>query len=168
MRGEAPYDELSRDKEGELTLDEFEDALDSFGSVLADWPDDLAAQAHSLLDSSAEARDALDLAKTLDGGLDALLSKPVQAPAGLAGRIVAAAAAPRVSADIIQLPPRVAVLPEPANDRRAWSPARSSMIAAAAMIVCFAGGFLTVQTVFPGYQQAESVYVSAIYGDLAW
>jgi hypothetical protein len=168
MRGEAAYDGVSRDREGALTLDEFEDALDSFGSVLADWPDDLAAQAQTLLDSSAEARDALKLAETLDGGLDALFSKPIQAPVGLAGRIMAEVAAPRASADIIQLPPRVAAMPEPANDRRAWSPARSSMIAAAAMIVCFAGGFLTVQTVSAGYPQAESVYVSAIYGDLAW
>ncbi|SEQ52363.1 hypothetical protein SAMN05428969_3358 [Devosia sp. YR412] len=152
-----------------MTLQDFQDALDSFGPRLELWPEDQAEAGYGMLDRSAEARAALAEAKTLDQRLDSLLASPIRAPSGMADRLMAKVMVDLPTAEIVPFPARVAVPAQPAKPAwTIWPPARGSMIAAAAMVVCFVGGILAVQTVFPGGSDSESLYVSAIYSDLAW
>lgn len=153
-----------------MTLDEFEDALDQYGADLADWPEQTAAAARDLLANSPPAQQALALAIRLDGGLAELMSTPVGAPRGLADRILAQAAPAPHQADILTFPTRPAMQPAAAPaapPSRFWHTDRAAMIAAAVLVVCFIGGVMTVYTVSPATAGYESIYISAIYSDLA-
>ncbi|MGV8831129.1 MAG: hypothetical protein ACOH2N_04065 [Devosia sp.] len=153
-----------------MTIEEFEDGLDQYGSDLADWPEDRAALAHDLLARSEQARQSFALAKSLDDGLDNLLKTPIAAPRGLADRIVASASPPTHTAAVLQFSPPDALpvtAAAPPRSRSFWQPQRFSMIAAAMLVVCFIGGVITARTVSPTTASTESVYISAIYGDLA-
>ncbi|RXH25934.1 MULTISPECIES: hypothetical protein [Bradyrhizobium] len=72
-----------------MDVTEFEELIDRLGEDLSLWPDDRRAPAEELLACSPAAQAVLDEARTLRR---ALASPPVRAPAGLADRIVAAAA----------------------------------------------------------------------------
>ena len=67
----------------------FEDLIDRLGEDLSLWPDAQRVAALELLASSADARTLHDEARMLR---QAFATPPVRAPAGLADRIVAAAA----------------------------------------------------------------------------
>ena len=75
----------------ERTMDvsEFEDLIDRLGEDMSRWPDGERVAAEQLLASSGEARALLEEARTLR---QALAGPPVRVPAGLADRIVTAAA----------------------------------------------------------------------------
>lgn len=150
-----------------MTLEEFEDALDSYGCHLSDWPPALAASGRVLLEQSAAAHRLMREAEEMDGGLSSLMAGPVRAPSGLAGRIVSGALA-ESDARIIAFPgPERAAL-QPGPPSRSYTLRRSSAFAAAAMVVCFLGGMLSVRTLFPEETDLQSsYYVSTIYGDLA-
>lgn len=153
-----------------MTLDEFEDALDQFGADLDDWPDAQANAGRALLARSPEARQALALATRLDGGLKALLATPVAAPSGLAGRILAGVEPTVAPADVVPFPVGGKAAPVAAArlpTARFWRVDRPAMIAAAMLAVCFIGGVITVQAVSPATATHESIYISAIYSDLA-
>lgn len=71
-----------------MDQDAFESALDRYGPELRRWPDAAAAQASSLIDSSARARALLAEARELESALDdALTAGP--APFGLETRLLA-------------------------------------------------------------------------------
>jgi hypothetical protein len=72
-----------------MDVGEFEDLIDRLGEDLTRWPDDRRLAAEALLASSSAARALLDEAKLIRAALSA---PPVRAPAGLADRIVTAAA----------------------------------------------------------------------------
>jgi hypothetical protein len=72
-----------------MDVSEFEDLIDRLGEDLTRWPEDRRLAAEALLANSSEARALLEEAKALRA---ALAAPPVRAPAGLANRIVAAAA----------------------------------------------------------------------------
>lgn len=151
-----------------MTVEEFEIALDTHGPDFADWPEDRVAGARALITQSEAAREALRAAEELDLQLSSLLQAPVRAPAGLSSRILAEALPePQPSgADVIPFPTR-SVPPTPENQvavpgRHGW------LMAAAVLIVCFLGGFASVQTVFPDGSDGQFSYqIAAIYGGLA-
>ncbi|MBR0840347.1 MULTISPECIES: hypothetical protein [Bradyrhizobium] len=68
---------------------EFEELIDRLGEDLSLWPDDRRLPAEELLSRSSAAQALLEEARALRL---ALAAPPVRAPAGLADRIVAAAA----------------------------------------------------------------------------
>ncbi|MFT4117784.1 hypothetical protein [Bradyrhizobium sp.] len=72
-----------------MDVTEFEELIDRLGEDLSLWPDDRRLPAEQLVAQSAAARALLEEARTLRR---ALAAPPVRAPAGLADRIVAAAA----------------------------------------------------------------------------
>ncbi|MDB5604559.1 MAG: hypothetical protein JWP25_1459 [Bradyrhizobium sp.] len=72
-----------------MNVSEFEDTIDRLGEDMSRWPDGQRVAAAELLASSCEARALLEEARTLRY---ALAGPPVRAPAGLADRIVTAAA----------------------------------------------------------------------------
>jgi hypothetical protein len=72
-----------------MDVAEFEDWLDRLGEDLSRWPDPQRQAAHTLLESSAEARALLEESVVLR---DALAAPKFRAPSGLADRIVAQAA----------------------------------------------------------------------------
>lgn len=155
-----------------MTLEEFEDHLDTFGSALGTWPDDLATAARALLENSADARAELALARELDEGLDALMAQPVSAPSGLADRIAVKAGATSPHATILAFPVRQLRVPEEASVARKrsrfWPPERGAAIAAAMMAACFIGGVIAVQAFSPADDRSEIIYMAAVYNDLAW
>ncbi|QPF93194.1 hypothetical protein [Bradyrhizobium commune] len=67
----------------------FEELIDRLGEDLSLWPDEQRLAAEVLLAQSSAARALLEEARILRS---ALAAPPVRAPAGLADRIVAAAA----------------------------------------------------------------------------
>jgi hypothetical protein len=67
----------------------FEELIDRLGEDVSLWPDEQRLAAEALLAQSSAARALLDEARILRS---ALAAPPVRAPAGLADRIVAAAA----------------------------------------------------------------------------
>ena len=71
-----------------MDLVTFEDALDRYGVELHRWPGALAAEARSLVESSARARDLLAEAAALHSVLDEVLPV-VAAPLGLKTRVFA-------------------------------------------------------------------------------
>ena len=71
-----------------MDIETFEDAMDRHGPDLDRWPDVRAAEARSLVESSARARDLLAQARELDLALRDLLSS-APAPLGLKTRILA-------------------------------------------------------------------------------
>lgn len=153
-----------------MTFDDFEDALDQYGSDLAGWPDALAAPARRLLEQSSQAQQALAAARQMDQGLDAMFARPVVAPAGLADRIVAGASKAPTPAAVLKFPAKIAprsMATRPTRPPASWHPDRAGMIAAAMLVVCFVGGVITVQTVMTDTTTHESIYISAIYSDLA-
>lgn len=147
-----------------MTPEQFQDALDLHGPKLAKWPADDAQSARHLLAISAEARDALAQAERLEAELAGLLSTRRPAPAALRAAIFDALPA-QASAEIVRFPD--------ASPARAATPAvtgawrRLPAAAAAVLVACFVGG-ICASTVFSGEDEAESVYVSAVYGDLAF
>jgi hypothetical protein len=72
-----------------MDVSEFEDLIDRLGEDMSCWPEGQRVAADELLASSREARALLADARTLR---HALAGPSVRAPAGLAGRIVTAAA----------------------------------------------------------------------------
>ena len=72
-----------------MDVTEFEELIDRLGEDLSLWPDDRRVPAEELLARSSAAQALLDEARVLR---QALAAPPVRAPAGLADRIVAAAA----------------------------------------------------------------------------
>jgi hypothetical protein len=72
-----------------MDVTEFEDLIDRLGEDLSLWPEDRRLSAEQLLACSAEAQALLEEARALRR---ALAAPPVKAPAGLADRIVTAAA----------------------------------------------------------------------------
>ncbi|WP_063689798.1 hypothetical protein [Bradyrhizobium stylosanthis] len=72
-----------------MDVTEFEELIDRLGEDLSLWPDDRRVPAEELLARSSDAQALLDEARVLR---QALAAPPVRAPAGLADRIVAAAA----------------------------------------------------------------------------
>lgn len=70
-----------------MTPIEFEQDLDRWGGDLSRWPDDRAARARAFLAVNPAARRQLEAAAAVEDGLLAL--RPHQAPAHLAGRIMA-------------------------------------------------------------------------------
>jgi hypothetical protein len=72
-----------------MDVTEFEELIDRLGEDLSRWPDDRRLPALDLLAQSSAAQTLLDEARTLR---NALAAPAVRAPAGLADRIVAAAA----------------------------------------------------------------------------
>lgn len=153
-----------------MTLDEFEDALDHYGADLAHWPEPEAAAARDLLERSSPAQQSLARASELDGRLRALMGGPVAAPKGLTERILAQTRPAAPQAEILPFPTRGDSAPSAAPAipaARFWHPDRAAMIAAAMLVVCFVGGVITVQTVSPTPAGHESIYISALYSDLA-
>ncbi len=75
--------------EPNMDLNTFNELLDLHGPTLEAWPAECRQDAQALLQSSAEAADALADAQTLTNLLTAMAEAP--APAHLAGRIVAVA-----------------------------------------------------------------------------
>ena len=71
-----------------MDIETLEDALDRHGPDVDRWPDAHAAEARSLVESSARARDLLAEARELDAALLDVLSN-VPAPLGLKTRILA-------------------------------------------------------------------------------
>ena len=80
-----------------MNIEEFEDLVDLHGEDLSRWPQALRVPAMSLLERSEDARKIVDSAKQLRALFRA--APQIHAPAGLADRIVARAAA-SVEADI--------------------------------------------------------------------
>jgi hypothetical protein len=72
-----------------MDVTEFEELIDRLGEDLSLWPDDRRLPAEELLARSAAAQALLEESRALRR---ALAAPPVRAPAGLADRIVAAAA----------------------------------------------------------------------------
>lgn len=72
-----------------MDVTEFEELIDRLGEDLSLWPDDRRVPAEELLARSSAAQALLEEARTVRRALAAPL---VRAPAGLADRIVAAAA----------------------------------------------------------------------------
>jgi len=72
-----------------MDVTEFEELIDRLGEDLSLWPDDRRVPAEELLARSPAAQALLEEARTLRR---ALAAPAVRAPAGLADRIVAAAA----------------------------------------------------------------------------
>jgi len=72
-----------------MDVTEFEELIDRLGEDLSLWPDDRRVPAEELLARSTAAQALLEEARTLRR---ALAAPAVRAPAGLADRIVAAAA----------------------------------------------------------------------------
>ncbi|MCP3387309.1 hypothetical protein NLM27_00750 [Bradyrhizobium sp. CCGB12] len=72
-----------------MDVTEFEELIDRLGEDLSLWPDDRRSPAEDLLAQSSAAQALLEEARALR---HALAAPPVRAPAGLADRIVAAAA----------------------------------------------------------------------------
>ncbi|MEY9878955.1 hypothetical protein [Bradyrhizobium sp. USDA 329] len=72
-----------------MDVTEFEELIDRLGEDLSLWPDDRRLPAEALLARSSAARALLEEARMLRR---AFAAPPVRAPAGLADRIVAAAA----------------------------------------------------------------------------
>lgn len=72
-----------------MDVTEFEELIDRLGEDLSLWPDDRRLPADELLARSPAAQALLDEARALR---HALAAPPVRAPAGLADRIIAAAA----------------------------------------------------------------------------
>ncbi|MBH5384781.1 hypothetical protein [Bradyrhizobium diversitatis] len=72
-----------------MDVTEFEELIDRLGEDLSLWPDDRRLPAEELLSRSSAAQALLEEARALRL---ALAAPPVRAPAGLADRIVAAAA----------------------------------------------------------------------------
>ncbi|SDG55578.1 hypothetical protein SAMN05216338_1001716 [Bradyrhizobium sp. Rc2d] len=72
-----------------MDVTEFEELIDRLGDDLSLWPDDRRLPAEELLTQSSAAQALLEQARALR---HALAVPPVQAPKGLADRIVAAAA----------------------------------------------------------------------------
>ena len=72
-----------------MDVTEFEELIDRLGEDLSLWPNDRRLPAEELLARSPAAQALLEEARTLRR---ALAAPPVRAPAGLADRIVAAAA----------------------------------------------------------------------------
>jgi len=72
-----------------MDVTEFEELIDRLGEDLSLWPDDRRVPAEELLARSSAAEALLEEARVLR---QALAAPPVRAPAGLADRIVAAAA----------------------------------------------------------------------------
>jgi hypothetical protein len=85
------YDSLGDEAGSARAMDvaTFEDLIDRLGEDLSRWPDDQRLAAVQLLASSAEARVLYEHASAVR---KALAAPPVRAPAGLADRIVTAAA----------------------------------------------------------------------------
>jgi hypothetical protein len=71
-----------------MDIGEFQDLVDRLGEDLSQWPEPCRKPALDLLAVSAEAGTALEQARVLR---QALAQPPLRAPAGLAGRIFAAA-----------------------------------------------------------------------------
>lgn len=74
---------------GPMDVSEFEELIDRLGEDLSLWPDDRRGLAEELLARSSAAQALLEEARAVR---QALAAPPVRAPAGLADRIVAAAA----------------------------------------------------------------------------
>ncbi|AWM09337.1 hypothetical protein [Bradyrhizobium symbiodeficiens] len=72
-----------------MDVSEFEELIDRLGEDLSLWPDDRRGLAEELLARSSAAQALLEEARAVR---QALAAPPVRAPAGLADRIVAAAA----------------------------------------------------------------------------
>ena len=72
-----------------MDVTKFEELIDRLGEDLSRWPDDRRLPAEELLARSSAAQALLEEARALR---HALAAPPVRAPAGLADRIVAAAA----------------------------------------------------------------------------
>ena len=72
-----------------MDVTEFEELIDRLGEDLSLWPDDRRLPADELLARSSAAQAMLEEARALRR---ALAAPPARAPAGLADRIVAAAA----------------------------------------------------------------------------
>ncbi|MCS3762683.1 hypothetical protein ML401_27900 [Bradyrhizobium sp. 62B] len=72
-----------------MDVTEFEELIDRLGEDLSRWPEDRRVAAQELLARSPAAQALLEEARTLRR---ALAAPTVRAPAGLADRIVAAAA----------------------------------------------------------------------------
>jgi len=72
-----------------MDVTEFEELIDRLGEDLSLWPDDRRLHAEELLARSSAAEALLEEARILRR---ALAAPPMRAPAGLADRIVAAAA----------------------------------------------------------------------------
>lgn len=147
-----------------MTPEQFQDALDRHGAVLAEWPASEAQAATELLLVSPAARTALARAERLDAELSDLLATPRPAPASLKASIFDALP-PQQSAQILDFP--MAVAPAPADLRPSNDWRKLTATAAAVLIVCFVGG-ICARSVFTAKDDAESIYVSAVYGDLAF
>jgi len=147
-----------------MTPEQFQDALDLRGPRLAQWPPLEAQAATELLLASTTAREALARAEQLDGALAGLLSTPRPAPASLKAAIFDTLPAQQ-TAHILDFPaasvPKVAGIP--ASQR--WK--RLPAAVAAALVVCFVGG-ICAASIFTGEDEIESIYMSAVYGDLAF
>lgn len=147
-----------------MTPEQFQDALDRNGPRLAEWPAAASLEATELLLVSQAAREALARAERLDAELSALLSTPRPAPASLKASIFDALP-PQQSAQILDFPVAAAAAPVELHPSNAWR--KGGVMAAAVLIVCFVGG-ICASRVFTPEGQAESIYVSAVYGDLAF
>lgn len=147
-----------------MTPEQFQEALDRHGPRLAEWPAAASQAAAELLLVSPAARAALAQAERLDAALSGLLSTPRPAPASLKAAIFDALP-PQQTAQILNFPATVASAPADLYAPRAWK--MFAATAAAALIVCFVGG-ICASSVFTAEDDAESIYLSAVYGDLAF
>ena len=105
-----------------MQVSEFEDLIDRLGDDVSRWPDAQRLAAESLLATSPTAQVLLAESKLIR---EALTTKPVRAPAGLADRIVAAAAASKSA-------------PEPA-DQQASVPSNSGKVLTSLLLACCLG-----------------------------
>ena len=152
-----------------MLLQDFEDAIDEYGTDLKDWPEGLRVAALALMERSAEARQFLEDEIRLDAALTASVSRPVAAPAGLADRIALKAfeASPAPVTAKIAARPRVSVF----EQAMSWARTQFSDVGlryAAILLFCFAGGVATSQLLTDTPDDSNPEYISGLYADLAY
>lgn len=147
-----------------MTPEQFQDALDRHGPAVAEWPASESLAATKLLLVSPQARAALAQAERLDAGLSDLLSTPRPAPAALKAAIFDALP-PQHTAQVFDFPAPVLPPPPTPSAVKAWR--RVAATAAAVLITSFVGG-ICAGSIFAAQGHDESIYVSAVYGDLAF
>lgn len=103
-----------------MQVSEFEDLIERLGDDLSRWPDAQRLAAESLIATSPTAQALIAEAKLIR---EALTATPIRAPAGLADRIVAAAAASKS-------------VPEPANQQPSARPTSSGKVLTSLLMAC--------------------------------
>lgn len=132
---DTSWNAMGRDA-SQLTIEQFEILIETFGADPARWPQDRVAEIERMARQSAAARRLLDEARALDRVLAAASSPDPARTSALADRIVAAAAASATARS--ETGAQVIRLPVPASrqrsDRSPVAPAASATSDAAVVL----------------------------------